>query len=360
MRKLRIAQVYNLSESIPPLNKNGLEQVVYYLTEELVRLGHDVTLFTTADSKTSAKQISMWPEALTRSPYRNALYPGTLDLLTVSEVIRRREEFDIIHGHLRMQLSVFAPYINTPLVTTVHHPISQESLENLPENYQHPYKDLWNERKKHINTVVVSNFQAKKYDLPSTVIHNGLPVETWPFEQNPQDYFAFLGYITPDKGVAQAIQAILPTDQKLLIAGPINKEDVANQQFFKASVEPFLSEKIKYLGPLNYDQKTDFLKKAKATLMPIQWDEPFGMVAIESMASGTPVIAWNRAAMPEIIEDGISGFLVGSVEEMSQKIAEVDTLSRSQARNRVESKFSSSVMAKNYVSLYEQILNQKK
>lgn len=358
MRKLRIVQVTNLQESVPPLNKNGLEQVVSYLTEELVKMGHEVTLFATGDSKTTAKLVPFWPEALSRSPYRKALYPGTLELIAVSEAIRCRGEFDIIHGHLRLQLAVFGQFIDTPLVTTVHHPISKESVDNLPAPYHQPYQKIWHEQKKHLHTVVVSHFQAKNYDLPCTVIPNGIPVNNWPFVNSSGDYLAFLGYITPDKGVSQAIQAVLPTKEKLIIAGPILEDDKESQTYFQEEVQPFLSERIKFIGPLNHEEKIKFLSNAKATLMPIQWDEPFGMVAIESLACGTPVIAWNRAAMPEIIEDGVSGYLVNSVEEMTQKIGQINKLDRKNCRKRVEENFTVQKMAENYVNLYNQIISK--
>ncbi len=356
---MRIAQVTSLAESVPPLNKNGLEQVVDYLTEELVKMGHEVTLFGTADSKTSANLDAVWPKAVTRDPRLPSLKPETYATWSVAQAFRRHREFDLIHDHTRFTAGYFAGAITTPVVTTMHHPVAFEEgfKSQFPDECQKYLDRIWGAFA-NVNTVVVSEFQRQKLQNPCTVIHNGLPTERWQFVEKPGEYYAFLGYLTPDKGVAEAIQAILPTGEKLKIAGPILEEDSRAKVYFQSRVQPYLGEQIEYLGPLDHAQKMEFLGGAKGVLMPIQWDEPFGMVAIESMACGTPVIAWNRAAMPEIIEDGKSGYLVKSVEEMTEKIKRIGGLARKDARDRVEKYFSARKMADEYVSLYERILKQ--
>lgn len=361
MKKLRIAQVTNLQESVPPLNKNGLEQVVSYLTEELVKMGHEVTLFATGDSKTSAKLVNLWPTAVSRDQFSTKLNPSFFTKIAVSESLNSSENFDIIHDHSRYIAPHFSKIAGCPIISTVHHPINyileQGYLDSFPKEYL-PYFNPWVRAKETVHTVLVSNSQKEIYTGSSSVIHNGIPLDSWDFSDTPGHYLAFLGYITPDKGAAEAVQAVLKTQEKLLIAGPVRNDDPAGQTYFKDKIEPFLGDQIQYIGPLNYDQKVKFLSDAKATLIPIQWDEPFGMVAIESLASGTPIIAWNRAAMPEIIEDGRSGYLVNSVQELTDKIGQVDKINRKNCRKRVEENFTARQMAENYVALYYQQLSK--
>lgn len=358
MKKLRIAQVTNLQESVPPLNKNGLEQVVSYLTEELVAMGHDVTLFATADSKTSAKLIPIWPQAVSRDKYGSLLSPEMFNIWSVAEAFIRHKEFDIIHCHSGYISQHFAGAIPTPVVHTIHNPISYDFFQKFSVNHQPYFQNIEQKHFSYSNTVVVSKFQAKKYIGRSDLIYNGIPLDDWNMSSGG-NYLAFLGYISSDKGAAEAIQSVLSTGERLKIAGPIRDDDPLAKKYFEERVKPYLNDKIEYIGPLNYEEKVRFLSGAKATLMPIQWDEPFGMVAIESMASGTPVIAWNRAAMPEIIEDGISGYLVNSIEEMTEKIKSIDKLKRSDARKRVEENFTIEQMAKKYVALYEGLVNSR-
>lgn len=362
MRKLRIAQVTNLQESVPPKGKNGLEQVVSDLTEELVKMGHEVTLFASADSQTSAKLVSIWPKARSRDEYGKAMDSQTFATWAIAEAFIRHKEFDIIHSHAGgFMAGHFAGAIPTPVVTTTHNPVSYDFLKQFPPEYLQYFEKIQEKHFNYAHAVVVSQFQANILRRPSTVIANGIPLENWDtFRAEPGEYFAFLGYMTPDKGAAEAVEAILKTDEKLVIAGSLRDDDPRGHEYFEKRIKPFIDDgKIKFVGILKPEEKADFYKKAKATLMPIQWDEPFGLVAIESMVCGSPVIAWNRAAMPEIIEEGVSGYLVNSVEEMTEKIQQVDKLSRTKARERVEQYFTAEIMAKKYVALYERILSEK-
>jgi glycosyltransferase involved in cell wall biosynthesis len=359
MRKLRIAQVTNLQESVPPKGKNGLEQVVSDLTEQLVKLGHDVTLFASADSQTAAKLVPIWPQALSRDPFKTQFDSQTFSMWSVAEAFSRHNDFDIIHSHAGGYMAGhFAGLIPTPVVTTIHNPVSYDFLKQFPPEYLHYFDEIQEKHFAHTHPVVVSKFQEAILKRPSTVIYNGIPV-TDEFSETPGEYFAFLGYMTPDKGAAEAIQAILQTDQRLIIAGSLRDDDPRGNEYFEKRIKPFIdNDKIQYVGVLKPEEKKDFYKKAKATLMPIQWDEPFGLVAIESMVCGTPVIAWNRAAMPEIIEDGVSGYLVNSVEELTAKINQVENLSRKKSRERVENNFSVEKMAEEYEKLYQKLLNK--
>jgi glycosyltransferase involved in cell wall biosynthesis len=254
----------------------------------------------------------------------------------------------------------FAGAIPTPVVSTIHNPVSYDYINEFPSEYVHYFETIREKHYSNAHYAVVSSFQKSKLHHFSTVIHNGIPLQNWnTFSSEPGEYFAFLGYMTPDKGAAEAVQAILKTNEKLVIAGSLREDDPRGQSYFEERVKPFIDDKqIKYVGVLTPEEKKEFFRKAKATLMPIQWDEPFGLVAIESMACGTPVIAWNRAAMPEIIEEGVSGYLVNSVDELAVKINQVGNLSRIKARERVENNFSAEIMAGKYEKLYQKILKE--
>lgn len=364
--RMRIAQVTSLQESVPPANKNGLEQVVYYLTEELVKMGHEVTLFGTADSKTSAKLVPIWPKAVSRDGIDSGLSDEIYAMWSVAEAFCRQDEFEVIHDHTWLLAGMFAGAIKTPVVTTIHHPVSVDrmSLEvnfrsRFPKEYW-PYLDRIGAKFERVQTVVVSEFQKATLGKPCRVVHNGVPTDVWKYAPEGGDYLAFLGYVTQTKGAAEAVAAVLPTAERLKIAGPIAGSDRESQAYFDQKIKPHLSDRIEYVGPLDHAQKMRFLAGAKATLLPIQWDEPFGMVAIESMACGTPVIAWNRAAMPEIVVDGQTGFLVDSVEDMTEKIAQIPRLSRLEVRKRVEEHFSARKMAEEYVKVYEEAIARRK
>lgn len=357
MKKLRIAQVTNLQQAVPPKHQNGLEQLVFDLTEELVELGHDVTLFATADSKTSAKLVPIWPHAVNnQGPYDQLLEKETFAIWSVAEALSRHQDFDIIHSHDGLVGKHFAGITPVPLVSTTHSPVSSNFIDQFPPEYQQYFHEIEQKHFKKAHTVAVSENQARGFTYPVRVIHNGIRLSNWPNHSNePGDYFAFLGYITQNKGVAEAIQAILPTNERLLIAGRLDSSP-KNQEYFKKSIEPFLSDRIKFVGPLEFEEKQDFLLHAKALLMPIQWEEPFGLVAIEALATGTPVIGWDRGATREIIEDGISGYLVNSIPDLTLKINDVKKLDRNACRQRVESHFSATLMAKRYEEFYYSLI----
>jgi glycosyltransferase involved in cell wall biosynthesis len=244
----------------------------------------------------------------------------------------------------------------------MHHPVDFETtlINEFPSKY-HPYLV---DEKYASHVVSVSKHQSamlKKYlNRDSYVIHNGIPIQQWSeYTQSSGDYFAYLGYISGFKGVGQAIQAILKTDKKLIIAGPVDEHDIASVSYFKNEVEPYLKlGQIEYIGPLNLKEKQKFLQGAVATLMPVQWDEPFGLVAIESLASGTPVIANARGALPEIIEDGVSGYLVETIDGLAEKINQVHVLNRDNARKRYLEYFTSDNMVNAYEALYYDLIDQ--
>lgn len=362
INRLRVAQVTNLMESVPPLYQHGLEQLVYYLTEELVRQGVEVTLYATGDSKTSAKLVPVWPGATMRHPRVANMTAETYEVWSVSEAMAHAGDYDVIHDHTRFISGHFAGVVQTPVVTTIHHPIDFEKQLELavPVEYRQFYKEFWARHQAKSHIVVVSEFQAgefeKMYGYPPTVIHNGIDIKGIRYQETEnRDYLAFLGYVTPNKGVAEAIQAVLPTVEKLIIAGPLDETE-ENQNYFNNKVKPYIDgNKIKFIGPVAGQDKWDLLAGAKATLMPIQWDEPFGLVAVESLAVGTPVIATCRGALPEILVNGVSGFVVDSVEEMSQRIKDLNQIDRGDCRKRVEEEFTAKKMTEKYIELYRSL-----
>lgn len=366
-KPLKIAQITNLWESVPPKSKGGLEQMVYYLTEGLVQQGHKVTLFCTGDSQTSAHQEVVWPKAVSHDPASQTRKRDWFSDLAVSTAFLQSEKFDIIHDHTYFVGARWAGLIDTPVIVTMHHPVDFEVdlLYEFPPKY-HPYilrnKNL---QYQYVQTVTVSQFQQEqlreKFQRSARTIHNGIPTSNWNhFNPTPQGYLAYLGYISGLKGVKQAIQAVKKTNMPLKIAGGFDKDDQPSVDFFENEVSPHLDGKqIEYLGYLPYEEKKEFLRNAKATLMPVQWDEPFGLVAVESLAVGTPVIAWNRGALPEIIIDGETGFLVESVEEITAKIAEIDKINRTACRRRYEENFTAEKMVKEYEKLYYKLINRQ-
>jgi glycosyltransferase involved in cell wall biosynthesis len=351
MKRLRIAQIATLVEPVTDSSKNGLSQIVYILTQELVALGHEVTLYAPLSSSTNAKLVPL-------SDFAGAAETILGKVLPVAAAYADWRNFDIIHDHTRFYSTLFAHLLPTPVVSTVHHPIKFEELHwNYPADQYSVYvKAMWDRLVQNMTTVFVSRFQRLGFAGAAEVIYNGIPLKMW---SNPNfssgKYLAFLGAINETKGTREAIEAALLAKEAIVIAGTTDEQG----EYFQKSIRPFVDgEQVRYIGPVNFEEKKKFLADAKAVLMPIQWDDPFPTVALESLASGTPVIAWNRSSLGEIIEDGQSGFLVSSVDEMAARIKEVGKIDRSQCRSRVARLFDSKEMAKNYVNLYQRLLEK--
>jgi glycosyltransferase involved in cell wall biosynthesis len=349
MKRLRVAQISTLVEPVTDSSKNGLSQIVYNLTQELVDLGHDVTLYAPLSSTTNAKLVAL-------SDLDNAAELILGKVLPVAAAFFDWRNFDIIHDHTRFYSTLFAHLLPIPIVSTVHHPIEFEELHwNYPAGqYKVYFQAIWDRMVKSMTTVFVSQFQRSGFKGKAEVIYNGLPLNLWP---NPNfsagQYLAFLGAINETKGTYEAIKAALLAGEPIIIAGTTDESG----EYFQQSVRPYIDgDQVKYLGPVNFEQKQQFLAQAKAVLMPIQWNDPLPTVALESLASGTPIIAWNRSSMGEIIEDGKSGFLVSSIEEMASRIKDLDQIDRRTCRSRSELLFDSKRMARNYVHLYQTLL----
>jgi glycosyltransferase involved in cell wall biosynthesis len=348
-RKLRIAQISNLFEPITDSSTNGLAQIVYILSQELVDLGHDVTLYARFGSSTNARLVPL-------SDLTNASDTILGKVLPVAAAFADWRNFDIIHDHTRFYSTLFAHFVPISVVSTVHHPIQYDELhwQHPAEDYATFFRSTWNGLVKHVNTVCVSRFQRAGFSGKAEVIYNGIPLKMWSRPSfGSGRYLAFLGAINETKGTHEAIMAALLAGERIIIAGTTDEND----EYFQRRIKPFVDgRRVKYIGSVNFEQKQRFLAEAKAVLMPIQWDDPLPTVALESLASGTPVIAWNRSSLGEIVEDGKSGFLVSSVEEMAARVKDLWRLDRKACRSRAELLFDSRVMAERYVSLYRTLL----
>lgn len=351
---VKIAQVCPLWENVPPPKYGGTERVVYYLTEELVRAGHDVTLFACGTSRTSAELVSVYPRPLFRDgiPWTNIMYP----LLNITEAFDRADEFDIIHVHLNKSSDYIALPLAKPIrdkvVFTFHfpYPTSQNRMDR--HAVLQKYKDM--------NFTSISNSQRSGGENLNWIgtVYNGIDVSTYTYNPNPEDYVVWIGKFNPDKGVHEAIQAAKKAGVKLVLGGKIDQLEQEDAEYFKTQVEPYIDDThVEYVGELDDAQKNTYFGGAKAFLNPIRWNEPFGLTMVESMACGTPVIAFNQGSASELIGDGNTGYLVHDVDEMAEKILEVSSIDRATCRARVEAKFSSQTMAKGYVGIYEKLLN---
>lgn len=344
---MRIAQIAPLTEAIPPKLYGGTERVVSWLTEELVALGHDVTLFASGDSVTTAKLEPMWPCSLrldgsVRDPY--ALHMAML------EVVRQRaDEFDVLHFHLDyFPFSTFSRQA-TPFITTLHGRL------DLPE-----HQTVFNA---FASVPVVSISDAQRKPLPQanwvkTVLH-GLPSQSLaPVAVEPK-YLAVLGRIAPEKAVDRAIRIAQRAGLPLKIAA---KVDNADREYYETKIKPMLDAPgIEFIGEISDSQKSEFLSGALALLMPIDWPEPFGLVMIEAMACGTPVVAYSAGSVPEVIEDGVTGFIVENEEAAASAIRDkLGRLSRAQIRAHFEKRFTAQRMAADYVEIYRHMVANHK
>jgi glycosyltransferase involved in cell wall biosynthesis len=337
-----IAQVAPLTEAIPPALYGGTERVVYWLIEELVALGHDVTLFASGDSRTSAKLEAFWPRALRLDG--SIRDPNALHMAMLEHVRRQAGEFDFLHFHLDYYpFSLFSRQ-STPFLTTLHGRL------DLPEHQ--PVFDTFS------SAPVVSISNAQRRPLPQAcwirTIHHGLPEKLLVPQPVRPSYFAFLGRIAPEKRVDHAIRIAEHCGVPLKVAAKIDRAD---RDYYEEEIKPlFASPYVEYIGEISDKDKSEFLSGAIALLVPIDWPEPFGLVMIEAMACGTPVIAFNRGSVPEIIEDGLTGFIV---EDQAGAIGAVDRLthlSRKAIRERFEQRFTARRMALDYLSAYRSLM----
>jgi glycosyltransferase involved in cell wall biosynthesis len=343
---MRIAQIAPLTEAIPPKLYGGTERVVSWLTEELVELGHDVTLFASGDSLTKAKLVPMWPRALRLDGAVRD--PVALHMTMLEHVRHRAEEFDVLHFHLDYYpFSLFSRQA-APFVTTLHGRL------DLPE-HQAVFDAF-------PSVPVVSISHSQRKPLPQAhwvkTIHHGLPANLLAPRPVKDSYLAFLGRMAPEKAPDQAIRIAVRCKMPLKIAA---KVDPVDRGYFEHEIEPLLKlPGIEFIGEISDREKSAFLSGARALLMPIDWPEPFGLVMIEAMACGTPVVAYGAGSVPEIVEDGITGLIVKNELEAADAIRDrLDSLSRERIRTRFEERFTARRMANEYLEIYRGLVSNE-
>ena len=339
---MKIAQVSPLFESVPPKYYGGTERVVSYLTEELVRQGHQVTLFASGDSVTQARLVAACPRSLRLD--EQCVDQLAHSMVLLEQVFQQAPAFDVVHFHIDYLHFPLAIRQRTPHVTTLHGRLDIPDLVPLYQTFP--------------AVPVVSISDSQRTPLPwlhwrGTVYH-GLPPELYTFRQTPGTYLAFLGRVSPEKGLAQAIAIARQVGMPLKIAAKVDSFD---QEYFDAVIRPLLDHPlVEYLGEMGEADKVDFLGQAYALLFPIDWPEPFGLVMIEAMACGTPVIAYRRGSVPEVLEHGVTGWIVDGLEAAVQAVARVPMLSRSRCREVFEERFSAARMTQDYLRIYQRLL----
>jgi glycosyltransferase involved in cell wall biosynthesis len=339
---MRIAQVSPLYERVPPRYYGGTERIVSYLTEELVEQGHEVTLFASGDSKTKARLVAgselglrLDPEAADYNPYH---------VLQLEQVMQEAEAFDIIHFHTDYPHFPLSRRLQTANVTTFHGRLDLPDLVPVFREFS--------------DTPVISISNSQKEPLPwmnwQDTVYHGLPIDLYRQGNGDGGYLAFLGRICPEKRLDRAIEIAKRTNIRLKVA---SKVDVADQEYMDTNIRPLLDHPlIEFLGEIGHDEKQKLLGGASALLFPIDWCEPFGLVMIESMACGTPIIAYRAGSVPEVIDHGVTGFIVENIDESVEAVKNIQDLDRNRCRQVFEGRFSSARMAADYLKTYRKLI----
>lgn len=340
---MRVAQVSPLVESVPPKFYGGSERVVSYLTEELVRQGHDVTLFASGDSETRAELVPVVPEALRLG--RQYHSPEIPTLLMIEEVCKRAGDFDVIHFHIDTLHFPVTRRMSRPTITTLHGRLDLPGLAALFSEYSEiPVASISNSQRRPLPR---ANWQA--------TVYNGVPEANFTFRSRPGQYLAFLGRISPEKRADRAIEIARRAGIPLRIAAKVDKVD---EDYFNERIKPMLKDPlIEFIGEINEQEKDAFLGEALALLLPIDWPEPFGLVMIEAMACGTPVIAYGHGAVPEVVDHGETGFIVHDMDSAVAAVGKLDAIRRAACREVFERRFSASRMARDYVNVYHNVIH---
>jgi glycosyltransferase involved in cell wall biosynthesis len=341
---MRIAQVAPLYESVPPKYYGGTERVVSYLTEELVRQGHEVTLFASGDSETKARLVAPCRRSLRLDKHCQDQLAHHLVML--EHVFKRAAEFDIVHFHvdyLHFPLSRREPITH---VTTLH---GRLDLSDLVPLYQQ-FRDM----------PVISISNGQREPLPwanwQATVYHGLPADMYRFREKPGRYLAFLGRVSPEKRVDRAIEIARQVNMPLKIAAKVDRVD---KDYFESVIAPLLRTSfVEFVGEIGDGEKDEFLGNAYALLFPIDWPEPFGLVMVEAMACGTPVIAYRGGAVPEVMEQGHTGFIVEGLEDAVEAVRRVPELSRKRCREVFEKRFTATRMARDYVQVFERLISR--
>ena len=340
---MRIAQVAPLYESVPPKFYGGTERVVSWLTEELVAMGHDVTLFASGDSLTTAHLVPICPQALRLSPHCIDQLAHHVNLIQKVVQAHEEERFDLIHFHIDYLHFPVSRSQKLPQITTLHGRLDIPDLAPL----YHQFSEM----------PVVSISDSQRAPLPwinwQGTVHHGLPENTFSSYQKHGGYMAFLGRVSPEKGLDRAIEIAKQAQVPLKIAAKIDRAD---REYFETVIKPLLNtDLVEFVGEIGDHEKNEFLGNALALVFPIAWDEPFGIVMIEAMACGVPVLAYPGGSVPEIIEDGVNGFLVDNIKDAVNAIKRIGAIDRNGCRRRFLKRFTSRRMARDYMAIYDRI-----
>ena len=344
---MRIAQISTLHERVPPLGYGGTERVVHYLTEELVRRGHDVVLFASGDSLTSAQLFPCVPEALRLSGRVADAHVHTE--IQLDHVIRRLDDFDVLHFHNGHGHFPLADLLGVPHLTTVHGPLDSPEQRLLHRHFD--------------RVPLVSISDNQRLPVPEAhwlgTVHHGLPTDLYRFQARPSPYLAFVGRISPEKRLDRAIAIATAVGLPLKVAAKIDPVDTP---YFHERIKPLLNDNplVEFIGEVDDAGKQDLLGQALALLFPIDWPEPFGLVMIEANACGTPVIAWRNGSTPEVVREGVNGYLVDSIAEAITAVGQVEKLDRARVRSHFEVRFSVTRQAEDYEQLYRHLIQARR
>lgn len=338
---MRIGMIAPLEMRVPPVGYGGTELVVSLLTEELVKLGHEVTLFASGDSVTSAKLVSVCPEFLRGKQKEKSIY----NLRNVVACLECATEFDIIHNHTLLEGLSLVRLTKTPMLTTLHGDLKNDWLQ------------LFLDYKGWYNTI---SHSAKRIlpekDRFAGVVYNSIDVKSYPFNDTPGEYMLFLARMSREKGPHLAIEVAIRLNRKLIMAGNI---DTLDEPYFSEEVLPRVdNDLIKFVGEADYKMKRDLMSGAMCLLAPITWDEPFGLFLVEAMACGTPVIIFNRGSAPEVVLNGETGYVVDTIEEMVRAVTDINRINRRKCRQHAELNFDVPRMGKDYLQAYNMVIRQ--
>lgn len=335
---MKVAMLSPIAWRTPPRHYGPWERIVSLITEGLIKEGIDVTLYATGDSLTSAKL-----RGICKSPYEEdkSIDPKVWECLHISEIMEHANEFDIIHNNYDFLPLSYSGLIKTPMITTIHGFSSPDIM---------PVYKKYNKKTYYVS--ISNSDRSPDLDYIRTVYH-GIDVDNFTLNENKGDYLVYFGRIHPDKGTWEAIQVAKSAKMKLVIAGIIQ-----DKVYYEEKVKPYLNDEITYIGCVGPKQRDIVLRNAYALLHPIHFNEPFGLSVVEAMACGTPVIAFNKGSMPEIIQNNKNGFIVSNIEEMTQCLKDIHNISRKLCRETVVKRFSQQRMVKEYIEVYKEILNK--
>ena len=346
---MKIAQIAPIIERVPPKKYGGTERVVSALTEELIRRGHEVTLFASGDSVTKARLVSVYPKALREARMKDLYGSNIWSLLSIGSAYERQDEFDIIHDHNGYLSAPAANIARTPVVETLHGPITFE-VKRIFTALRKPF------------LVTISEAQgAPAPDLHfAGNVYNGLPMKNYPFSNDHDGYLLFVGRISNEKGVHFAIQVAQELDIPLILAAKLEGID---RPYYHEYVEPFLSEQIRWIGEVDEAERNRLMSRAMCFLHPANWPEPFGLTLIEAMACGAPVVAFDRGSIPEIVQHRRTGFVVHTTDEMIDAVESIrqgtSRIDRKRCRLHALKSFSAEKMAEGYEAIYRKILTKE-